>query len=108
MFAYLKNTLIFATAMRITCCMAMGRYSSGQRGRTVNPLRNLRRFESFSPHEKGEKANKATYLTFRPPNFKPAILRLQAFLIRSYKRYNQKHMGRLWRLLIGDSFHKFK
>ena len=55
MFAYLKNTLIFATAMRITCCMAMGRYSSGQRGRTVNPLRNLRRFESFSPHEMGKK-----------------------------------------------------
>ena len=27
-----------------------GRYQSGQMGRTVNPLRKLRRFESFSPH----------------------------------------------------------
>ena len=28
----------------------MGRYQSGQMGRTVNPLLRLRRFESFSPH----------------------------------------------------------
>ena len=28
----------------------MGRYSSGQRGQTVNLLRKLRRFESFSAH----------------------------------------------------------
>ena len=29
----------------------MGRYQSGQMGRTVNPLLRLRRFESFSPHQ---------------------------------------------------------
>jgi len=28
----------------------MGRYSSGQRGQTVNLLCELRRFESCSPH----------------------------------------------------------
>jgi vacuolar-type H+-ATPase subunit F/Vma7 len=30
----------------------MVRYSSGQRGQTVNLLRKLRRFESFSHHKK--------------------------------------------------------
>ena len=29
----------------------MGRYQSGQMGRTVNPLLRLRRFESCSPHQ---------------------------------------------------------
>ena len=40
-FANPKTVVIFARP---------GRYSSGQRGRTVNPLGNLRRFESCSSH----------------------------------------------------------
>ena len=32
----------------------MGRYSSGQRGQTVNLLCELRRFESCSPHKNFE------------------------------------------------------
>jgi hypothetical protein len=51
MFVYLKNNPIFATAISESLLRVSGRYSSGQRGRTVNPLGNLRRFESCSPHK---------------------------------------------------------
>jgi hypothetical protein len=37
---------------------ASGRYSSGQRGQTVNLLCKLRRFESCSPHEKGKEVKR--------------------------------------------------
>jgi hypothetical protein len=44
-----------------------GRYSSGQRGQTVNLLCELRRFESCSPHKREKEAKKATLSIFFKP-----------------------------------------
>jgi hypothetical protein len=43
---------------------ASGRYSSGQRGQTVNLLCELRRFESCSPHGKAEKPENLKFSIF--------------------------------------------
>nr|ADI20188.1 hypothetical protein [uncultured Sphingobacterium sp. EB080_L08E11] len=43
----------FVLDFLVESCTHRGGYSSGQRGRTVNPLGNLRRFESCSPHYRG-------------------------------------------------------
>ena len=50
----LKSVVIFAAVCRDKFNKILGRYSSGQRGQTVNLLCELRRFESCSPHKKAQ------------------------------------------------------
>ena len=50
LFDNLKKGYSFAPLSTKDTVTNTERYQSGQMGRTVNPLRKLRRFESFSPH----------------------------------------------------------
>lgn len=72
-----------------------GGYSSGQRGRTVNPLGNLRRFESCSPHT----IEKRFFIKSLKTSIKPAILvDLQVFLFRHNPQNLYKYSKLLWQV----------
>ncbi len=62
MFGNVQRVPIFATAKHNK--LRSGRYSSGQRGQTVNLLCELRRFESCSPHGKAEKSKNCKFSIF--------------------------------------------
>jgi hypothetical protein len=63
-----------------------GRYSSGQRGQTVNLLCKLRRFESCSPHKRGKEVKKATLSIFSKPETlkKPVNRKIHRFFVLKY------------------------
>ncbi len=48
-FLHYKKRGVDSSPLFLYSCKKLGRFPSGQRGQTVNLLRKLRRFESFSP-----------------------------------------------------------